>query len=174
MSVEKSTTSFGGEWLLQRATSNSTVSDRDRVGFVASANLELVRSIYPAWKQGDFSSVEWAHPEIEFSFVGGPAPGNWKGLVGMADGFRDFVSAWEEFRVEADEYRELDDERVLVLSHFSGRGKTSGLELGQMRTKGAELFHVRGGKVVKFVIYWKRQAALADLGLPSEAGSSRS
>jgi hypothetical protein len=134
----------------------------------------LVRSIYPAWKRGDFSSAEWAHPEIEFMFIGGPTPGSWKGLAGMAEGFRDFVSAWEGFRVEADEYRELDDERVLVLSHFSGRGKTSGLELGQMRTKGAELFQVRGGKVVKFVIHWQRERALTDLGLASETGSSRS
>jgi hypothetical protein len=78
------------------------------------ANLDLVRSIYPAWKRGDFSSAEWAHPEIEFMFIGGPAPGSWKGLAGMAEGFRDFVSAWEGFRVEAEEYRELDDERALT------------------------------------------------------------
>jgi hypothetical protein len=34
----------------------------------------------------------------------------------MAQGTRDFLSAWEEFRFEAEEYRELDDERVLVLT----------------------------------------------------------
>ena len=49
----------------------------------------------------------------------------------MAEAFRDWLSAWEELRVEAEEFRELDDERVLVLSHFSGRGKTSGLESGR-------------------------------------------
>jgi ketosteroid isomerase-like protein len=139
-----------------------------------SANLDLVRSIYPAWERGDFSSAEWAHPEIEFMFVGGPASGSWTGLAGMAEGFRDFVSAWEEFRVEPDEFHELDSERVLVFSHFSGRGKTSGLELAQMRPKGAELFHVRGGKVVKFVLCWQRERALGDLGLSSEVESQRS
>jgi hypothetical protein len=44
----------------------------------------------------------------------------------MAEGFRDWLSAWEEWRVEAEEYRELDGERVLVLFHFSARGKTPG------------------------------------------------
>lgn len=84
------------------------------MGFVASANLDLVRSIYANWERGDFSSAEWAHP---------------------------------------------------VHSYHHGRGKTSGLELGQMRSEGTTLFHVRGGKVTKLVMYVDRERALADLGL---------
>ena len=141
---------------------------------MASANLDLVRSIYAAWERGDFSSAEWAHPEIEFVIADGPSPGSWTGPAGLAEGVRSLVSAWEALRVEADEYRELDGERVLVLSYFSARGKKSGLELGQMRTKGAELFHVRGGKVTRFVVYYDRERALADLGLAPGAGSPRS
>jgi hypothetical protein len=76
-----------------------------------SANLNLVRSIYGAWERGDYRSVEWAYPEIEFLIADGPAPGAWTGLAGMAAGWRTWVSAWEEFRVEAEEYRELDGER---------------------------------------------------------------
>ena len=68
-------------------------------------------------------------------------------------------------------YRELDDERVLVLYRRSGRGKTSGLELGQIRSKGAVLFHARGGKVTRLVFYWDRERALADLGLAAQAGA---
>jgi hypothetical protein len=78
---------------------------------------------------------------------------------------RRWLSAWEEFRVEPEEYRELDDDRVLVLSHFRGHGKTSGLDVGQMATKSAELFHVRGRKVTRLVIWAEREHAFADLGL---------
>jgi hypothetical protein len=138
---------------------------------MASANLDFVRSIHAAWDRGDFSSVEWAHPKIEFVIADGPSPGNWTGLSGMAEGTREWLSAWEEFRQEPDEYRELDDERVLVLVHRSGRGKTSGLELGQMGTKGACLFHVRGDKVTRLVFWLNSEHTLADLGLPPEAGS---
>jgi ketosteroid isomerase-like protein len=141
---------------------------------VASANLELVRSLYAAWQRGDWSSAEWAHPEIEFVIADGPAPGSWTGVAGMVEGFRGVLTAWEDWRAEADEYRELNGERVLVLVHLSGRGKTSGLEVGQIGTKGANLFHLRGGKVTRLVIYFDHERALADLGLAPEAGSSGS
>jgi hypothetical protein len=92
----------------------------------------------------------------------------------MAETWREFLGAWEQLRVEADEYRELDAERVLVLAHWSGRGKTSGLELGQMRTKSASLFHIRGDKVTRLVLYVDAERALADLGLASDVDSPRS
>jgi len=127
-----------------------------------SENLDLVRSIHAAHERGDYSSDEWAHPEIEYVWADGPSPGTWTGLAGMAETWRDYLSTWEEYSTVVDEYRELDDERVLVLYTFSGRGKASGLE---MRGKLAGLWHVREGKVVKFVRYWDRDRALADLGL---------
>ena len=83
----------------------------------------------------------------------------------MAEGYRGVLGGWEEVRVKADEYRALDDERVLVLDHRTGRGRASGLELGQMGSKGAVLFHLRGGKVTRLVSYMDRENALADLGL---------
>jgi ketosteroid isomerase-like protein len=130
-----------------------------------SENLDLVRSIFADCERGDFSSAEWADPEIKYVFTDGPTPGTWTGLVGMAEVWRDWLSAWEDMNIEAQEYRELDDERVLVLGRYSGRGKTSGLELGPMGAKGALLFHIRDGKVTRFVGYWDRDRALADLGL---------
>jgi ketosteroid isomerase-like protein len=132
---------------------------------MSQANVDFVRSIFAEWERGDFSSAEWADPEIEFVMVGGDSPGSWKGLAGMARAFRGWLSPWEEFRVKADEYREIDDERVLVLLYGSGRGKTSGLQLGEIGTKGANLFHIRGRKVTRLVLHWDRDRALADLGL---------
>ena len=138
---------------------------------MASMNVELVRSIYAAWEGGDFSSAEWAHPEIEYEIAGGPEPGKWTGIAGMAEGVRGILSAWENFRSEAEDYREVDDEHVLVLTRLSGRGKTSGMELEQTLAKGADLFQVRGGKVTKIVTYWERERPLADFGLAQESSS---
>ena len=112
-----------------------------------------------------FSKADWAHPEIEWVWADGPTPGRSTGPDGTAAAFRHWAAAWEDFRIEADEYRELDDERVLVLTRRSGRGKTSGLELDKLQTRGASVFHVCDGKVTRYVVYWDRDRALADLGL---------
>lgn len=130
-----------------------------------SANLDLVRSIYKTWERGDFSSAEWADPNISLVFADGPDPGSWRGLAGMSDGFRSMFTAWEDVSATAEEYRELDGERVLVLDHRSGHGKTSGLQLGQLATEGGTLWQTRRGRVINLTIYWDRERALADLGL---------
>jgi ketosteroid isomerase-like protein len=135
-----------------------------------SANLDLVRSIYAAWERGDFSSAEWACAEIEFVIADGPDPASSIGMAGMVEYSRAFLGAWKDVRAEIEEYRELDDERVLVFVQASARGKASGLEVGQMRTTHAILFHIRDGKVTRLVLYWDRERALADLGLAPEAG----
>jgi ketosteroid isomerase-like protein len=142
---------------------------------VTSANLGLVRSIYEDWERGDWSALGWAHPEIEVVWADGPTPGKSTGVAGMAEFTRDFLSAWKGLRAEAEEFRELDPERVLVLDHSSGgRGKASGLDVAQMGHKGAHLFHIRDGKVMRLVVYLDRERALADLGLAPEAGSQGS
>jgi hypothetical protein len=139
---------------------------------MASANLDLVRSVCTAWEHGDYGSVEWAHPEIDYAHVGGPAPGTWKGVSGMAKGWRDILSVMTDHRVTVDEYRELDDERVLVLFHLSGRGRTSGLDLGRVQAKVASLFHVRGAHVTGLINYLDRERAFADLGLSPEGDAA--
>src|SRR5262249_1518564 len=136
---------------------------------VSSSNVDLVRSIYADWELGDFGSVARADPQIEFVFADGPSPRRWTGASGMSEGFRDYLSAWESYGVESAEYRELDPERVLALVSFSGSGKASGVELGLTGGRGANLFHIRDGKVTRLVLYWDRDRALADLGLAHEA-----
>jgi len=55
---------------------------------------------------------------------------------------------------------------VIVLDRPSGgRGKISGLEVAQMSPKGAHLFQIRDGKVMRLVIYLDRERAFSDLRL---------
>jgi hypothetical protein len=90
-----------------------------------SDNLDLVRSIFADWERGDFGSADWAHPEIVFESAGFDATKT-IGVAAMAERWREWMGAWEEYRTEADELRELDGGRVLVLMQHGGRGKASG------------------------------------------------
>jgi ketosteroid isomerase-like protein len=137
-----------------------------------SANVDLVRSIYADWERGDFSRTEWADPQLEYVMVEGPSPGSWRGVPAMNRAWRNFLGSWDDYRAEVEGYRELDAERVLVFLQGTGTGRASGLNLGQlMRANGANLLHIRGGKITRLVIYFDRARALADLGLDSERGS---
>jgi ketosteroid isomerase-like protein len=132
-----------------------------------SSNLQLVKSIYADWERGDWSSAEWADPEIEFEMVGGLMEGSWKGRAEMRKAWSRMLSAWEDLKATPEEFRELDDERVLVLLHNEGRGKGSGIEVRSITAKSANVFTVRRGSVKRLSLYWDRERAIADLGLAS-------
>lgn len=130
-----------------------------------SENVDLVRAIYAAWDRRDYEWTSWADPAIEFVIADGPSPGRWVGLAGMWQGWREVLSPWEDWRAEEREYRELDEQRVLALVTFSGRGKTSGLDVSRMHARGANLFEVRDGKVRRLVAYFDRELAFSELGI---------
>jgi len=131
-----------------------------------SAKLDLVRSIYADWDRGDYTgSPAWPHPEMEFVVMDGPSPGGLTGVSAVEDNWRVFQETWEDYRVSANDYRELDADRVLVLARFSGRGKTSGLEMAQLA---ANIFTLRAGKVVALTIYWDRDLSQAGFDGGSE------
>jgi len=130
-----------------------------------SANLDFIKSIYAAWEKGDFSTADWADPEIYFEMVGGLTPGTWSGVAEMTEVWAGLLRAWEDLRAVPEEFRELDGDRVLVYLRNEGRGKGSGIELHGISAKSANVFTVRGGKVTSLILYWDRARAIADLGL---------
>jgi len=130
-----------------------------------SANLDLVRSIYADWERGDWSSTEWADPRIEFVLADGPEPSRSTGIAEMAAAWRDRLNVIDDARVVAEEFRELDDGRVLVLVGNAGRASLSGFEIGQLGSaRVAAVFRVDGARVTRLVLYWEWRRALADLG----------
>jgi hypothetical protein len=130
-----------------------------------SSNLDLVKSIFADWERGDWSSAHWADPQIEFVMIGGLVEGRWTGVSEMGKAWGAMLSAWDDLKADPDEFRELDDERVLVLLRNQGRGKGSGIDIGGISVKAANLFTISGGKVTSLILYWDRDRAIADLGL---------
>src|SRR5690349_242379 len=130
---------------------------------MAPAAIDVVRSIYSAWQLGDFSSAEWAHPEIAFGFADGPEPGPWQGLGARSRHYGDWLRGWKDFTAEPERYIAVDDRRILVLVRNSARGRMSGVELDARSV--ANLFELDHGRVTKLMLYMDRTRAFADLGL---------
>jgi hypothetical protein len=127
-----------------------------------SSNLDLVRSLFENWERPDF---DWADPHIDFVVVDGPTPGRWHGIPEAMRGLSDYLSAWEGYHVTPEQYRELDGERILVMTRERATGKMSGIDAEHLR---ANLLHLHRGGVTRMTLYWDRNRAVADLGLAPE------
>jgi len=130
---------------------------------VAVASLDVVRSIYDGWQRGDFSREDWAHPEIDFVYVGGPEPAAGTGIAAMNELWGEWLRDWVDFRAVPLEYRVLEEDRILVLVRNLGRGRLSGVDLDE-RSVG-NYFELEDGLVRRLVVYLDGARALADLGL---------
>ncbi len=125
-------------------------------------NAEVVRDIFAVWETGDFSSADWADPEIEFAGVQGLDRIASHGIEEMGRAWGEFLRAWKEYRVEAKEIIDAGD-RVVVLLVFHGEGRASGVPIDEM--PGAAVLTLRNGKVTRFVGHSTAAAALAEAGI---------
>jgi ketosteroid isomerase-like protein len=124
-------------------------------------NVELVRVIFERWKRGEYSATDWADPNIEF-VMATPGGGSWRGVEAMQSSWRDFLHAWQDFRGLAERIIDVGD-HVLVYTEFGGSGRGSGVPIRGMR--GAALFTVEDGRVVKLALFTDRDEALEAAGL---------
>jgi ketosteroid isomerase-like protein len=126
---------------------------------MATENAALLRPIYAEWSRGNWQpyfeiydpEMEWGWSD-EFPDLGGV----YKDNRNPNPRLHRWLSGWEEWRAEADEYLERGD-YVIVLASYHGRGKGSGVEIHQ---QGAHVFKVREGKVVRLEVFASRARAM--------------
>ena len=125
--------------------------------------LELVKEGYRAFERGDLQWVlDHFHPEILVeNRREGPDSGTFHGHSGFMHYLENWLSAWEEFRMEPTEFIPAGD-HVLVLLRQYGRGKGSQVELEE---KVAHLWTVRGEQAVAYRVYTHQGEALEAIGV---------
>jgi ketosteroid isomerase-like protein len=128
---------------------------------MSEANVELVRSIFSHWECGDFSSVDWADPDVEFT-IPGPDSHVHHGVESMARAWAEWLDAFDEFSVVGESFHDAGD-KVVVGQIFRGKGKGSGVPIDEM--PGATVLTLRDGKVIRFEGYTTLEAALASAGI---------
>jgi ketosteroid isomerase-like protein len=122
---------------------------------------ESLQQLYGEWGRGDFSAhAELFHPEMKGEAFGMGEPIRFESYDEFLDAMREWLSTWERpIRIEAEDFIERGD-RILVLIHWSGRGKGSGVEI---EGRGGHLWTFREGLVVGHETYRDRDEARAAL-----------
>jgi ketosteroid isomerase-like protein len=133
------------------------------------AQVEALRGVYAEWSRGNWTprfdvyadDLEWGWSD-EFPGLGGvyrdPELRNRR--------LREWLSPWEDWRVVAEDYLPAGD-FVVVLCHYGGRGKASGVRVD---THGAHLWTFRDGKAVRIEVFSSRRRALEAAGIDSGDG----
>jgi ketosteroid isomerase-like protein len=125
------------------------------------ANVELVKEIFSAWERGDFTSIDWADPEIEFS-IPGPDLHVHRGIEAAGRAWAEFLGAFDDLSIVGKEFHDAGD-KVVVEQIFRGRGKGSGIPIDEIH--GGAVFTLRDGRVTRFQGYVTVEDAMASAGL---------
>jgi ketosteroid isomerase-like protein len=124
-----------------------------------SENVEIVKRIFDAWGRGDFTSTDWADPEIEFT-IPGPDVDVHRGVEAMGRAWRDWLGVFHEVSIVGQEFRAVGD-KVVVSQVFRGKGKGSGVPIDEL--PGGAVLTLRDGKVTRFEGHTTFEGALASL-----------
>ena len=130
---------------------------------MSQENVELAREAYAAFNRRDLESVlGMSDPEVEAHDPPEmPDSAIHRGHEEVLDDWQRTFDSFEEFSVEAEEYRDLGDE-VLVFLRYRGRGRGSGVPV---EVSIVHLLTIRGGKFVRMRQFLDREKALEAAGL---------
>jgi ketosteroid isomerase-like protein len=125
--------------------------------------LDIVRRQYEAFARQDWGALFALYDaavEADLSRSGIPDLGVSCGHDGLREGWGRWRGAWERYDLELEDLIESSD-RVLALSRVRARSRGHGLDA---EFRGADLFTVRDGLIVRFVNYLDREQARRDAG----------
>jgi ketosteroid isomerase-like protein len=125
-------------------------------------NVELIQRMYDAFHRGDADgALAYFDPDVEVDATIRVDEGVAYGREAVQAMVARWVGAWDEWREELEEIRDLDS-HVLVVSTQRGRAKGSGIELG---TRYAVLYEIRGSRITRIALYPDPAQAVEAAGL---------
>ena len=134
---------------------------------MSQENVEIVRRGYEMFSEGNFEGLtdlisdEAELPDGGGLGVGDTAAGSRRGPDGFLAGSHDALDAFEDYRVEPQEFIDAGD-AVVVPVRISGRGRASGATL---EVHLVHLWVLRNGRAIRNEIYRTTAEALEAVGL---------
>jgi ketosteroid isomerase-like protein len=129
---------------------------------VSAGNLDIVRRAVQAAIEGNWQS---ALADLDTGVeLDQPRPsGVYRGRAGVQEAMERWSAAWSERHVELEELIDAGDQ-IVVITHEYARSARTGMPLDRCI---AEVWTLRGGKVVAIDTFRDRAAALAAVGAAS-------
>jgi uncharacterized protein len=133
------------------------------VSAVSRENVEVVERLAPAFNRRDLPAfLDLLAPEVEWEPLLAVLEGRvYRGHEEVRKWIEDLAADWEFFEVYYDELHDLGDQ-VLALGGWRGRGRASGVELGDRPA--TWLLDLQGGKVTRLQTFTDRAEALEAAG----------
>jgi ketosteroid isomerase-like protein len=131
---------------------------------MSQANVEIARRVIDAFNSRDVDAIfACVNPDVEW-FPAMPVTigGGLRGRKGIESYIREVSDTWEDYRVVVQDFRDLAEDRVLVLSRIEGRGAGSG---GLVDAAMGQIFDFRDGKIARVRTYLDHDKALEAVGL---------
>jgi ketosteroid isomerase-like protein len=129
---------------------------------MSQENVELIQRMYDAFHRGDAGgALAYFDPDVEVDATIRVDEGVGRGRDAVQAMVARWVGAWDEWREDLEEIRDLDS-HVLVVSTQRGRAKGSGIELG---TRYAVLYEIRDSKITRMTLYSDPAQAVEAAGL---------
>ena len=136
---------------------------------MSQENVEICRRVFELFSGHDptaavEAALDYADPEgvLESAIIGGAEGTAYRGHDGLRQWAAAIEGVFEGLRTTPEEFRDLGDDRVLMLGHVSGRGRESGVAL---ESQVAFLCRLRGGRIshLKGFLSWDQALEAAGL-----------
>jgi ketosteroid isomerase-like protein len=126
---------------------------------MSRANIETARRAAEAFAHGGIDEMRaLLHPEVKVRVRVGEV---YEGRGAAAEFFRDWRDAWDDYRIEAEQFLDAGDQ-VVAFFHQQGRGRVSGIDIDQ---RAAVVVRISGGLIIEWTTYGDRAQALVAAGL---------
>jgi ketosteroid isomerase-like protein len=130
---------------------------------VSQENVEIVRGLYDAYRRGDADTARAAiDPNVEWDSRHHVDGRVYHGHDGVREFFRNWLGLWESTDSRPEKFLDAGD-RVVVLTVETT--KAGGLEITERH---AEIYTLRGRKVVHWCAFVNPADAVSAVGLPEE------
>jgi uncharacterized protein len=127
-------------------------------------NVELVRRGFEAFNSGDIDRIlSFTGPDLEIEVPPGLSaePDTYRGHAGVRRYFQSFEEAMDELHFHAERFWDAA-ESVVVDTRVTARGKQTAILVEQ---RAAQLWTIRGGRVIRIRAYASLSEALETIGL---------